>query len=241
MLKLFKTILIALAIVSAANASDKISKDEIKEIQGLVLFERAQIQVVDGYDMDSVYLLNVTIKGSNDKLFLTKDKKYLLTGDAINTQDGKKLDVPFDVSVMEGKEAFTFGKGKNEYILFTDPECPYCKKFESYFTQIEDKVKIKVFFYPLSYHSNAKDIALYVMSKKTYESKVDAMLNTTKDTQAFKDRKIDKAQLEQLEKDLAEQIKIGQTVVRGTPTLLDGKGNSISWVNMLASYGIKVQ
>merc|ERR1711991_696657 len=158
----------------------------------------------------------------------TKDKKYLIAGNVISTTDGKKLDVPVDLSAIRGKEAFTFGKGKDEYFLFTDPECPYCKKFESYFTQVEDKVKIRIFFFPLSFHANAKDISLYVMSQKSQDAKVKAFLNTTKDTPAFKNRKISKAELAKLEKKLNTQMDIGAKLgVAGTPSLFDGKGNKV--------------
>ena len=80
------------------------------------------------------------------------------------------------------------------------------------------------------------------MSQKTKEAKIKAFLNTTKDTPAFKNRKIGKQDLVKLEKSLEEQMSIGTNIgVRGTPALYDAKGNMISWVEMLASYGVKVQ
>jgi thiol:disulfide interchange protein DsbC len=242
MLKLLKAVFIALAIVSVSNAADKISSKELKEIESLNLFKNAQITVTEGYDMDSVYLLRIQARGNSDTIYLTKDKKYLIAGNVIGTADGKKLDVPADLSKVIGKEAFIYGKGKDEYILFTDPECPYCKKFESYFTQVEDKVKIRIFFFPLSFHPNAKDISLYIMAQDSKEAKSNAFLNTTKDTPAFVNRKIDSAKLEKLQKSLDEQMAIGSKLgVAGTPSLFDGKGNKVSWVEMLAGYGIKVQ
>ena len=242
MLKILKVIFVAFAMIFVANAATKISDKELKEIESLTLFQGAQIKVMDGYDMDSVYLLKITSRGNSDTIYLTKDKKYLIAGNVISTADGKKLDVPADVSALYGKEAFTFGKGKDEYILFTDPECPYCKKFESYFTQIEDKVKIKVFFFPLSFHPNAKDLSLYIMAQKSYDSKVKAMLNATKDTYEFINRDIAQAKLDKLQKSLDMQMEMGMKLgVQGTPSLYDGKGNKLSWVDMLASYGIRVQ
>ena len=242
MLKILKMIFISFAIISVANAATKISPKEVKEIEALTLFQGSQVKVIEGYDMDSVYLLKITARGNFDQIYLTKDKKYLIAGNVISTTDGKKLDVPVDLGEIRGKEAFTFGKGKDEYFLFTDPECPYCKKFESYFTQVEDKVKIRIFFFPLSFHANAKDISLYVMAQKSYNDKVEAFLNTTKDTPAFKNRKISKEKLAKLEKSLDEQMAVGTNLgVRGTPSLIDANGNKISWVEMLAAYGVQVK
>lgn len=242
MLKLFKTIFVALALISYANAASKISEKEIKEIETLKLFQGAEVKVMQGFDAGSLYMLNVTVKGKADQIFLSKDKKYLIAGDVISTENGKPLEVPVDITPTLGKEAFTFGKGTDEYVLFTDPECPYCKKFESYLHQIEDKVKIRVFFYPLDFHKNAKDISLYIMSQKSYEDKVKAMTTTTAKSPEFVNRKIAKTELEKLQKQLDEQMTIaGKLGVRGTPSLFDKTGNKVSWAQMLSDYGIVVK
>lgn len=242
MLKLLRVFFVIATLVSFSNAASKISDKEITEINALKLFQGAQVKVKQGYDAGSLYLLNVEVRGKADQVYLTKDKKYLIAGDVIGTQDGRPLEVPVDLTPTTGKEAFTFGKGNDEYVLFTDPECPYCKKFESYFPQIEDKVKIRVFFFPLDFHKNAKDISLYIMSQKTYTDKVKAMTTTTKDSEGFVNRKIDAKELAKLQKDLTTQMEIGQELgVRGTPSVFDKKGNKVSWAAMLQKYGIVVK
>lgn len=242
MIKTAKNILLALALTTSLNAAQQLSQNEISQIESLELFQGAQIKVSKAYDTGSLYLLKVTVRGGADEIYLTKDKKYLIAGDVIDTTTGGKLTVPADLSSTKGNEAFTFGTGKDEYVLFTDPECPYCKKFESYFPQIADKVNIKVFYFPLDFHKNAKDISLYVMSQKTKEAKAKAMLNTDKDSKAFKNRKYAAGELEKLEKHLEKQMKIGSDLgVRGTPAVFDKDGNKVSWVQMLEKYGIKVK
>lgn len=242
MITMIKSIFIALVIVSFANGSSKLSQNEIKEIEALPLFQGAQVSIKEGYDKGSVYILNVTVRGQSDSIYVTKDKKYLISGDVMSTHDGQRLEIPADMTVTQGKEAFTFGTGKDEYILFTDTECPYCKKFESYFSQIEDKVKIRIFFYPLASHSNAKDISLYIMNQKSYKEKVDALLNTTKDTSAFVNRKIEAKELAKLESHLTQQMEVANKLgIRGTPSVYDTEGNKVSWVDMLQGYGITVK
>ncbi len=242
MSKIIRNLLLLVAMISSLNAAQSLSSNEIKEIQNLELFKRAQVVVKQGYDAGSVYLLNVTVQGKGDKIFLTKDKKYLIAGDMISTKDGQPLEVPADLTPTLGKEAFTFGTGKDEYVLFTDPECPYCKKFEEHFPKIEDKVKIRVFYFPLDFHKNAKDISLYVMSQKNYKDKVNAMINTNKDTPAFKNKKYAKGEKEELQKHLDSQLEVAKKLgIRGTPSVYDKDGNKVVWAAMLQKYGVKVQ
>lgn len=246
MFKFFKTILVLLALISFANAaSNQLGEKEIKDIEALNLFKGLQVKINRGFDNGDMYLLNVTVKDQESKIFLTKDKKFLIAGDVVDTNSGRPLmipDMPVDLTPTIGKEVFTFGKGKDEYVLFTDPECPYCKKFESYFHNIEDKVKIRVFFFPLEFHKDAKDLSLYIMSQKSYADKVKAMTTAKADTPEFVNRKIDKKELEKLEKHLAEQMEIATHLgVSGTPSVFDKDGNKVSWAQMLQDYGIEIK
>ncbi|QDF28814.1 thioredoxin fold domain-containing protein [Halarcobacter anaerophilus] len=245
MLKLLKTVFIALAVISVANAATPLSKEQTKNLESLDLFKKAQIKVNRAFDAGDVYLLNITVQNNPHKIYLTKNKKFLIQGEMVDTATGMPLmipDMPVDLKSTLGKEVFTFGKGKDEYVLFTDPECPYCKKFESYFDKIEDKVKMRVFFYPLPFHKNAKDISLYIMSKKGYEASKEAMTETTKDTPAFKNRKYKAGELEKLQKKLDEQMALASKLsVAGTPTVFDKEGNKVSWVKILQKYGVDLE
>jgi thiol:disulfide interchange protein DsbC len=173
---------------------------------------------------------------------MTKDKKYLLSGDVINTQNGSKLSIPVDMGILKGKEGMIYGTGKREFVLFTDTQCPYCKKFEAFFPQLKDKIKINVFFFPLSHHEQAFDISMYIMNQKTQIEKEKAFLNTTAQTPAFINRKISKAQQEKIAQRINEQMQLGQEVgVQGTPMLFDMQGNKVNWMLLLQEYGIQVR
>lgn len=243
MIKTAKTLLATAALATTLSAAPaNLSKNEIKNIESLELFKRAQIKIDTAVDAGSLYLLNIKVRGASDEIYLTKDKKYIIAGDAINTATGEKLTIPADMSDVVGNEAFTYGNGKDEYILFTDPQCPYCKKFESYFPQIKDKVKFRVFYFPLDFHKEARDISLYIMSLKTKEQKEQALLNTTKDTPAFKNKKYAKGEKEKLEKHLEKQLDVASKLkVRGTPAVFDKEGNKVSWPELLSNYGVSVK
>ena len=239
-----KNVLISsLLFSSVLNAANKeVPKNEIAQMEQLELLKRAQIKITKAYDIGSLYILNITVQGNPDEIYLTKDKKLILSGDVIDATNGMKISAPVDLTGIAGKEAFVFGKGTEEYILFTDPECPYCKKFESYLPQIESKVKIRVFYFPLESHENAKDLSLYVMSQKTSAKKIEAMFSANDNLQIAKNAKYTQAELAKLEKSLEEQIQIGMKLnVQGTPTIFDKEGKSVVWVNLLEKFGIEVK
>lgn len=242
MLKIATKLLLILGMSIALNATQELPKNELEKLENLELLKRAQIKVIKGFDNGSLYLLNIEVKGNADQVYLTKDKKFLIAGDVINTSTGERVSIPVDMTITKGKEAFTFGTGEDEFVLFTDPECPYCKKFESYFPQISDKVKIRVFYFPLSMHENAKDISLFNMSKKTLDEKIKAMMNTDKNSVDFKNRKYEKGELEKLEAHLQSQLDVAMKLnVQGTPAVFDKNGNKVSWVELLSKYGIQVK
>ena len=238
-----KLIISSLLIVCSLNAAMKeASKNDIAQMEQLELFKRAQIKIVKAYDIGRLYILNINVQGNSDEIYLTKDKKLILSGDVINANNGIKITAPADLTGVRGKEAFVYGNGKEEYFLFTDPECPYCKKLETYLPQIKDKVKIRVFYYPLESHENAKDLSLYIMSQKTTAEKIDAMFESSENIDKAKNAKYTKAELAKLEKQLEDQVEIGTKLnVQGTPTVFDKEGNNIIWVNLLEKFGIEVK
>jgi thiol:disulfide interchange protein DsbC len=244
MFGLVKKLLIGVfALALGLNASTKeVSKTEIAQMEQLELFKKAQIKITKAFDIGSLYILNITVQGNKDEIYLTKDKKFILSGDVIDSNNGMKISAPVDLTGVRGKEALVYGNGKDEYFLFTDPECPFCKKFESYLPQIKDKVKIRVFYFPLESHENAKDLSLYIMSQKTTAQKIDAMFDANENLDKAKNAKYSQAQLAKLEKHLDEQVEIGMNLnVQGTPTIFDKNGNSMVWVYMLEKYGIEVR
>jgi thiol:disulfide interchange protein DsbC len=238
-----KVIISSLVLAGTLSADYKeVSKVEIAQMEQLELFKRAQIKINKAYDTGSLYILNISVQGNPDEIYLTKDKKLVLAGDVIDASNGMKITSPADVAPIRGKEAFVYGTGTEEYFLFTDPECKYCKMLESYLPKIQDKVKIRVFYYPLDSHTNAKDLSLYIMSQKTTDKKVTAMFDSTASIEKAKSMKYTQAELEKLEKQLDEQIQIGMKLnVQGTPTLFDKDGKNIIWVNLLEKFGIEVK
>ncbi|WP_419768949.1 DsbC family protein [Arcobacter sp.] len=243
MKKIFKLMFLFTMLISLnVFATTELSKSEVNEIGKLPIFFGSGMKVLKAYKEDNFYLLRVNIQENIQELVLTADKKYLIAGKIYNVTSGEQVSIPNDVSILKDKEVLTYGTGNDVYYLFTDPECPYCKKFESYFDQIKNDVQFKIFFFPLSFHKNAIPLSKYVLSFKSNEDRVNALLNVTPTTKEFLSKKYTKVQDEALTNVIDAQMKLGEKLgVRGTPTLYDIHGKALSWVKVLERYGIEVK
>jgi len=244
MTNLFKGAFLVVFLTTLLNAQQpkEVTNNELQEIKSLGLLQKANIEVKKAFDIGNLFILDASFQGKPQELFLTKDKNIIIAGNVMDANTGEGISLPMDISITKGKEAFTFGSGKDEYILFTDLECPYCKKFEGYFPQLEKHVKIRVFFYPLSFHENARDLSLYVMGQKTPQKMIETYLSVSAQSPEFINRKIDKNNEAKLEIKLQDQMQIAQKLnIAGTPTLIDKNGKKIVWVKLLEKYNIQPQ
>lgn len=242
MKKILKSIALSSLLAVSLFASSQLSQNELNEIEKMPILAGSGIKVLKAHKVSDFYLLRANIQGNVQELVLTADKKHLIAGKVYDTKTGEELAIPNDVSVLKDKESLTYGTGKDVYYLFTDPECPYCKKFESYFPKIEKDVEIKVFFFPLSFHKNAVPLTHYILSKKTNAEKIKALLTIDADSKEFKNTKFTQAQIDNFNKKIDQDMQFADEFgVRGTPALFDIHGKSLSWVNVLQRYGVEVK
>ena len=147
---------------------------------------------------------------TNTGLNLTARDKEKWSNEVVKNQL-KNLNVK---ELIKDSFELKFGKGSKRYafVIFTDPECPFCRKVDKF---LQDK-KVNATFYvnymPLYFHKNAKKWALQILSSKDKKSAIEQIEKTNKDinitiTQQAKD-KLKNTQ------NLAKKLGI-----RGTPTL----------------------
>jgi thiol:disulfide interchange protein DsbC len=112
--------------------------------------------------------------GAGGKTFyLSSDGRYMMLGKVVDLgvqpggvtpQVGKGAPAPaptIDVSKLPLKQAIKFvnGNGKRSLYVFSDPDCPYCRKFEQEMGQLTNTT-VYVFPYPLeNLHPGAKNHA----------------------------------------------------------------------------------
>ncbi len=63
---------------------------------------------------------------------------------------------------------FGNGKSKYDFVIFTDPECPFCKKVEDFFATKD--VTTYMNFLPLEMHPNARNMSLQILSSRDPKS-----------------------------------------------------------------------
>lgn len=119
--------------------------------------------------------------------------------------------ISIDKLLKPAKKAI-FNKGtQNNYsfVLFTDPECPYCKTVEKFFSQNDTTVYYN--FTPLPFHKNAKEWSEIALSSKDFKQALnDIHLGNVPKITITEDAK---KQLEEME-DLGKELK-----VTGTPKI----------------------
>jgi thiol:disulfide interchange protein DsbC len=131
-------------------------------------------------------LCEVVIKISAQPLVFYTDKemKYVMAGNLISLADKKNITRERKEEFMklsqdllkelEKHKDFAFGKvGSQKYIyLWTDPDCPFCKRSEPIVEKwaIEKGVEVRVILFPLPIHPQAfgKSVAL-LCDKKGWE------------------------------------------------------------------------
>lgn len=165
------------------------------------------------------------IVGGKQIFYTNIDGSRLLIGhifDPKNNMDltQQKLDKlnKVDWSLLPLKDAITIkkGKGEREFAVFTDPDCPYCKKLEEEI-KLLDNITVHIFAYPLAMHPQAKEVAQKIMCAK---DKAKAWLDyMSSGIQAQNDGKC--AASQSIDRNLTLGEKMG---VNGTPALIARNG-----------------
>ena len=208
-----------------------------KPFNSIKMFSPEHITVTKVFDHKLIYEVSLEISTprgiQHTTAYLTKDKKVVLLGDALDASTGEAIKRPLDMKNIRAKADVVYGTGTKEYIVFTDPECPYCVKFEKMWPGISSKVKLYVYFMPLSNHHNATQMSYYVMKQKGQPAKAKAILDMANGDKSF-ERLTMSQQINDLfgQKIKDNQILANEFGVRGTPAVFDVKGASVNWPSL---------
>jgi len=120
--------------------------------------------------------------------------------------------LPLDQAVVSGDK-----HAKLKLAIFTDPECPFCRKFENELAKLKG-VTVYSFLYPLSFHKHARRWSTAIWcSKNRHKMLTDIMVNNADPEAGTCDTPIDDIIT------LAKKLDI-----HGTPTLIAGDGRIAS-------------
>ncbi|MDA8100338.1 MAG: DsbC family protein [Nitrospiraceae bacterium] len=162
-----------------------------------------------------LWQIEAEVGGKRGVFLLDFSKKYLV--DRIVPVDSlgpKKT----DFSKLPLKDAVILGaKGaKKKVAVFTDPDCPYCRKLHEELKQVIEKRKdiaFYLFLYPLPSHKDAYKKAQAILCEKSHKLLDDAF--------SGKEMPEPKCGNEQVEKNLALGKQIG---INGTPAIIREDG-----------------
>ena len=225
------------SIVLAGSLFGEVDKNLIDKIEKLPVFDRLGAKVTDVIDLEDLYAVKAEKDGKLQTVFVSKQLKHLIVGNAIDTHTTEQVKVPVDISSLDEVVAFTYGNGDKEFYLFTDPECPYCNQLDEYLPKLnKDDVKIKMIFYPLPNHKNAKSMSLHVLKQENNESKEKTYFELEKKKYPTKNASDESKKL--LDNGITLGNKIG---IRGTPTFVNSKGEMLNWVEFLQMHNVEVK
>ncbi|MBN1614907.1 MAG: DsbC family protein [Deltaproteobacteria bacterium] len=204
---------------------------DIRQILSKLNAPAAEIISIEQSPVDGLCEVAIALgnRGNPQVFYLDRQSKYIVFGQMIDIAKGANRTAEkaktirdsyrIDTSNIPLEDALILGDGKvsRRVIVFTDPDCPYCRALHKTLKQITAKRKDIAFYiklFPISYHKEA-----YGKSKSILCSKSLKMLDD-----AFDKKEIPKASCETdaVDKTVALAQSLG---IRGTPTMIlpDGR------------------
>jgi thiol:disulfide interchange protein DsbC len=130
-------------------------------------------------EMPGLWVVEVEKDGKHLPLYIDFSKKYVVAGNIIRLQDGENVtgrravesnrvnvaSIPLDDALLLGKPT-----AKKKAIVFTDPECPYCKKLHDELREVvqrDPEIAFLIKLFPLKMHPNAYTIAKSIVCNKS--------------------------------------------------------------------------
>ncbi len=141
---------------------DKVNKVEFSEVPGLWVaeVEKDQKKLPIYIDFSKHYLVSGNIVRLNDKANLTRQRSVMM-----NRVDVSKI--PLQDALLLGKSS-----AKNKVIVFTDPECPFCRKLHEELKEVvrrDPEIAFLIKLYPLKIHPNAYAISKSIVCSASIE------------------------------------------------------------------------
>lgn len=144
------------------NMVDKVNSVEFSEVPGMWVaeVEKGQKKLPVYIDFSKQYLVSGNVIRLNDKENLTSERSARMN--------------KVDVSRISVADALLLGKpsAKTKVIVFTDPECPYCKKLHEELKDVvrrDPNVAFLIKLFPLKMHPNAYEVSKSIVCSNSME------------------------------------------------------------------------
>ena len=235
LLSLISVIILFTPLFAKENMIDPAKFSELKKRNAVL--QDPVLTIIGAIEKPESYILKLVAKSpqgsQNITAFLDKKTSELYIGSAYD-KEGRMIEFPKDANIVKEGIAFSYGKGSKEIYLITDPECPYCSRFEKEANGKLDDYTVHVILFPLSFHKKSPAMTEWIMmGKDDTEKKArfeEVMLKgSTKYTELVKDVKkpfVYSSEAQAYMKKSEEAAR--ELSMRGTPALYDAEFNPLS-------------
>ena len=231
---LFTTPLFAMDKDGHGSDCTSCHKLSIKEASELLKATGGTVKSIKDSPVKGMFELLMEKDGRQGLIYIDYAKKHLMQGVMIDlatlqpvtahTQKElpqQKQPAPLDVKTIPLENSIVMGNqgGAKKIYVFTDPDCPFCRKFHSELKTLEKiapDVAIYVMLYPLPMHPGAYDKARAILESKNRD-----VLD-----QAFDGKDVQTPAKDESKTRIDANIKYGNANgISGTPTFVmpDGK------------------
>jgi len=233
-----KKVFLGLSLVASLFASDKVLKQNevLNVIKDTPVYAQLKQKLnkdvkAKGVEKKDFYIITFYNKKGSQNIFITKDKKYTILGMVLDNTTKRPLIPNYPAEPFKGNKQivkdgvlFSFGSGKKDLYIVTDPECPLCQRFEEMakHTDFAKKFRIHIIFLPLPYHKHSKAMIDYILSAKNEADKVKRFHATLQGDKSWEKFKPTPAQKANVKKELEKSKKaVNELDVKGTPSFYD--------------------
>jgi len=161
---------------------------DVKEASRILEKGVDRVFSVEFAEVPGLWLIEVEKDTQRFPVFLDFSKKYLISGNVFRLADGQNLTqqrlakagaappspppaappAKVDLSRIPLGDALLLGKAtaKKKVIVFTDPQCPYCKKLHAELKEVvrrDPDIAFLIKLFPLKMHPNAYNIAKSIL------------------------------------------------------------------------------
>lgn len=210
-------------LLSAASCQAVASEGDLRQAFE-ARFPGSKVVSVSKTPLPGIYEV---VADGNQLAYVDEKAEYLMMGEIIDLKARRNLTrekmddltrIRFDSLPLQNAIKFVKGAGKRQLAVFSDPDCPFCKKLEPELAKL-DNVTIHVFPLPIaSLHPEAGQRAKQVWcSKDRAQAWLDLMLKGKQPGKAS-----------DCKNPVSDNIALGQKLgISGTPTLVFANGKRV--------------
>jgi thiol:disulfide interchange protein DsbC len=213
-------LLLSLAYTISVSANENVELEYIQNTVPNTKIAKYKKSFIDGFY--EVYLDNGNI------MYVNPFKEIFFVGEMVS-KNGQSITAHYrakwqeelaqkqisDLTVdklIANSKSFKYGKGSGdvEFVIFTDPQCPFCVRVEEFLEKKDATIHIN--YLPLPMHKNAKELSLKALSakdfKKAHQEAKKGEVQNVKEISKDAEQKLENMM------SLAEELKI-----KGTPKI----------------------